>query len=86
MIRDYLVWSPEHMVHPGDAYGSMPEPPEYGAAAATVKASTAKEAIKIAMKLPDFRRWIQDARSDCKNPYTGIRARRLDWIAEKGMD
>lgn len=69
--RHYEVISP-WMTH---YYGGY-EPPESGCCWALVKAYSAKEAIKQAIKLPEFKDWVQEARSDAINPFKGVKAKR----------
>jgi len=73
-IRDYLVVSPE-MTFGG--YGGL-EPPEVGCAAVEVQAPSARPAIIMALQSREFREWVQQQRSDGVNPFTGVRAIRLD--------
>ena len=73
-MHEYLVYSPDFIQYAATDI----DPPEYGACALEVLAESKREAIKIAIKDPEFSHWVADARSDCKNPFTGIKVECLD--------
>lgn len=63
-------------------FGGM-APPETGVCWAMVLAPTAKAAVVLAVKLPEFRPWVQEARGDHVPPFKGIKARRA--VCEHGV-
>ena len=68
----YEVLSPEVEMYGGS--WDPPEPPECGRYWALLLAANAREAICAAVKLPEFKRWVSDARADGVPPWKGLRA------------
>lgn len=69
-MKHYEVFTPEILMY----YATETEPPEYGRCWVSVLAQNKREAKKMAIKDKAFRRWMEDCRSDCKNPFAGLKA------------
>lgn len=69
--RHYEVVSP-----PMTEYFGGQAPPETGICWAMVEAPTAKRAIALAVKSPEFRPWVDEARGDHVPPFKGLKAQR----------
>ena len=68
--RTYFVVSPETQIH----HASELEPPEYGRYVDEVKASTKREAIRVAYANPkaEIHEWAKIARGDGRHPFSGV--------------
>lgn len=49
-------------------------PMEFGADYVAVEAPTKREAIKLAIKSPEFQNWVDMKRGDGQNPFSGVKA------------
>lgn len=81
MMKQYLVVSPQYEVTIpilDDGTG----PTEYCSDAVLVNAKSKREAIKLAVKSPEFRQWVKDAREAECNPFIGIKAYDYDQTKE----
>lgn len=68
--RHFEVLSPEMV-----SYSSY-EPPEHFRCWAMVEASSRRDAILAAYRLPEFKEWVDEARGDGKPPFAGLKASR----------
>ena len=68
--RTYFVISPETLIR----YASELEPPEYGRYVDEVKASSKREAIRVAYDDPnaEIHKWVKVNRGDGKYPFSGL--------------
>jgi hypothetical protein len=74
-LRHYAVVSAEVMTDPGCSHpDGILAPPEYGCCYAEVLASSKRDAIHQAVKLREFQPWMEEARSDGRNPFAGVTA------------
>lgn len=72
-MRHYEVIAPEITTYEYfDGFEGNPEPYYCWV---ELLAHNAKEAVALAVKHPDFKEWVSEARSDGINPYQGVKAK-----------
>ena len=76
----YAVYSPVFERDPG-SYDPQ-EPPEWGIDYAEIEAPNKREAIRLALKTPDFEKWVKQARDNLENPFARVKAERVVWDEE----
>ena len=74
MLKKYWVISPEITFYSH----SEIEPPEIGCCAVAVTASSQREAKILALKTPEFKKWIEWQRADNKNPFVGLKVKEAE--------
>ena len=83
MTKHWEVVSPEMGEQIDIGLDDGTGPMEYGCLVVSVEASTRRKALSLAIKHPDMKRWVEEARSDGKNPFVGLRV--YDPVCKHGV-